>query len=218
MLIQCTKKLLDELKIKPRLAKEELPLFSWHANLITVNRRKTVVLVNDSNRYTIILHGLKAKDFKSLTEIIVNSIRGSLLDESIKAEIVEQFINHSPEIIYTKTKDRSRVARMNKACDIVKRYDDTFTKETLNQSGDYWEHYIEVEKIIENHTQNYPTCLLGVGNAPPEDVGGIGGYAEFLEAINDPDHLEHKSMIDWGKMQRYRDFDIELRGLTPLTF
>ena len=60
MLIQCTKKLLGELEIKPVPSIEEAPLFSWHANIITVNRRKTVVLCNDSNRYIVVLYGLKA--------------------------------------------------------------------------------------------------------------------------------------------------------------
>ncbi|MCD8509707.1 MAG: hypothetical protein LRY73_07405 [Bacillus sp. (in: Bacteria)] len=65
MLIQCTKKMLDELKRKPEeQVEEEAPLTSWHANIITLQRRKTLVLVNDQNRYTVVLHGLKAKDIK----------------------------------------------------------------------------------------------------------------------------------------------------------
>jgi hypothetical protein len=28
-------------------------------------------------------------------------------------------------------------------------------------------------------------------------VGGIWGYGEFLEAIRDPQHPEHQSMLDW---------------------
>lgn len=119
MLIQCTKKLMDELKIKPVQAKEENPLFCWHANLITVNHRKTVVLMNDSNLYRIILHGLKAKDFKNLDQFIVEAIQNTLREECIKSEIVEQFINDSPAIDYAKTKDRSMVARLNKACEEI---------------------------------------------------------------------------------------------------
>lgn len=61
MLIQCTKKLLDELNIKPGALHEptgeEEPLFSWHANLIKLKRRKAVVLVNDSNKYVLVLFG-----------------------------------------------------------------------------------------------------------------------------------------------------------------
>jgi len=89
MLIQCTKKLLDELNIKPATSADEGPIFSWHANLITVKRRKAVVLVNDKNRYVIILHGLKAKDFKKLDEHIIQAIRETFQDECIKDEIIE---------------------------------------------------------------------------------------------------------------------------------
>ena len=56
MIINCTKKLCDELKINPQKVEIVDPLFSWHANIIRVNRKKTVVLVNDSNRYTIVLY------------------------------------------------------------------------------------------------------------------------------------------------------------------
>ena len=58
------KETLDELKIKEIIHIDKQSLFSWHANLITVNRRKTCVLVNDNNRYVIVLYELKAKDFK----------------------------------------------------------------------------------------------------------------------------------------------------------
>src|SRR5699024_8237482 len=77
MLIQCTKKLLDQLKIKPQAPPEieEEKLFSWHANLLTINRRKAVVLVNDSNRYVIVLYGLLARNFKKLDELIFEAIR-----------------------------------------------------------------------------------------------------------------------------------------------
>ena len=44
MIIGCTKKLLDFLGIKPLKTAEEVdPLFSWTANLVTINRRKTLV-------------------------------------------------------------------------------------------------------------------------------------------------------------------------------
>ncbi|MFD3157986.1 plasmid pRiA4b ORF-3 family protein [Haloimpatiens sp. FM7330] len=119
MLIQCTKKLLDQLKIKPAEPKEEETLFSWHANLIIVNRRKTVVLVNDSNRYVIVLYGLKAKDLKKIDELILQAIKETFEEECIKSEIIDKFINQSKEIVYTKTKNKTSVARMNKSCEVV---------------------------------------------------------------------------------------------------
>ncbi len=32
---------------------------------------------------------------------------------------------------------------------------------------------------------------------PPEDVGGPPGYFDFLQAIRDPSHAEHKDMLRW---------------------
>lgn len=64
--------------------------------------------------------------------------------------------------------------------------------------GDSWEHEIIVEKISPPDSKMaYPNCLTGKRACPPEDCGGIYGYAEFLEAIQDPDHPEHEDMLDW---------------------
>ncbi|MBE9592266.1 MAG: plasmid pRiA4b ORF-3 family protein, partial [Proteobacteria bacterium] len=32
---------------------------------------------------------------------------------------------------------------------------------------------------------------------PPEDCGGIWGYAELLEIINNPEHEEYEEMMEW---------------------
>jgi len=63
--------------------------------------------------------------------------------------------------------------------------------------GDSWEHEIVVEKILPEPGVKYPTCLKGKGACPPEDVGGVWGYAGFLEAIHDPNHEEHKMYLEW---------------------
>ena len=134
MLIQCTKKLLDELKIKPASSIEEQPLFSWHANLITVNRRKTVVLCNNKNRYIVVLHGLKTKDFKHLGELIISAIRETLIEECIKSEIIDQFINSSPEVAFTKTSSRSMTAKLIKACEFTYNFATVFNSENIIQT------------------------------------------------------------------------------------
>jgi len=64
--------------------------------------------------------------------------------------------------------------------------------------GDSWEHELLVEKIVppENGVR-YPVCIKGKRACPPEDVGGVWGYAEFLEAIRDPEHAEHEDYVEW---------------------
>ena len=64
--------------------------------------------------------------------------------------------------------------------------------------GDSWEHDVVVEKILPpDAALKHPVCLKGKGACPPEDVGGVWGYAEFLEAINDPNHEEHDMYLEW---------------------
>ncbi|WP_144461965.1 plasmid pRiA4b ORF-3 family protein [Siminovitchia fortis] len=119
MLIRCTKKLQDQLKIKPAGAEEADPFYSWHANVLFIERRKTVVLVNDKNRYTIVLYGLKAKDFAKLEEHIIAAIRATFKADGIKEDVIEKYLEKAGAVNFAKTKDRASVARMNKSCDNV---------------------------------------------------------------------------------------------------
>ena len=64
--------------------------------------------------------------------------------------------------------------------------------------GDSWEHEILVEKILPpDPAVKHAVCLVGKRACPPEDVGGVWGYAEFLEAIRNPEHEEHDSYLEW---------------------
>jgi len=64
--------------------------------------------------------------------------------------------------------------------------------------GDSWEHELLVEKILPAEKGvRYPRCIKGKRACPPEDVGGVWGYDDFLEAIKDPKHPEHEDMLEW---------------------
>ena len=75
--------------------------------------------------------------------------------------------------------------------------------------GDDWHHYIEVETIIDDCDDDIPILLSGEGDAPPEDVGGPGGYAEFLDIISDPTHEAYEYMNGWAKSLWWRRFDFD---------
>ena len=65
--------------------------------------------------------------------------------------------------------------------------------------GDSWRHEITVERIKPTPKEElpYPWCLDGQRACPPEDVGGVSGYANFLEAWRDRSHPEHREMREW---------------------
>ena len=79
--------------------------------------------------------------------------------------------------------------------------------------GDGWQHEISFEGHPSGEPgERYPRCVEGEGACPPEDVGGVFGYADFLEAIADPDHEEHDALwngqaassIPWRSARRRR--------------
>lgn len=368
MLIQCTKKLLDRMKVQPQPRIEENPLFSWHANLITMNRRQTVILMNDQSKYVIVLYGLKGKDFSKINEWIRQAIRNVFREEGIWEKIIDDYLHQAGDVVFTKTKDRSSVAKLNRACGDVQFFEDLLDPDSVIQSnisfevsrtlvgdgkndyfqpneklyqdlhqwtgeeifsmkavelkvtlmldkyhvwrrlivplhrtfqqlhdivqvafswqdyhlhefyicdqtkpgkitsinhpsftkegykpivnlvcdeeafaypvddvemrmetgiklseyipkskvlrynydfGDNWRHRMDVLRVIDNYKLNHPVCLAGDGKAPPEDVGGEGGYEEFLRIIENPEDPDFVHMERWVIGQGFEEFDME---------
>ena len=72
--------------------------------------------------------------------------------------------------------------------------------------GDGWEHDIVLEAVLPAEPGGvYPRVEAGKRACPPEDVGGIHGYAHFLEALSNPAHPEHDDLREWIG----REFDPE---------
>lgn len=371
MHIQCTKKLLDKMKLKPEEGSnsEEDSLMDWHAHLITMNRRQVVVLMNDATRYGIVLYGLKANDFSNLAPLIHQAIKEVWLAEGIAEDVIDTYLTEAGDIRFTKTKNRTCVARLNKTCDNVyfheqfysnpvkihtllskrvsrmpvgdpikkyilpheelyarleswtggsifqikmaelhvrldleahevwrrlvvplhytfhefhevlqsafhwqdshlhefyihektdeyvdvhpqdpRSFRDGYTAthcfvnheealaypdETLEMAledgrklsefipptevlvyvydyGDHWQHEIDVIRVYDETEVNDSICLDGAGSAPPEDVGGEGGYEAFLEAFNDETHPDHAFMKRWVMTQGYEAFNLDM--------
>ncbi|GEN46644.1 plasmid pRiA4b ORF-3 family protein [Alkalibacillus haloalkaliphilus] len=331
MQIQCTKKLLNELKVEADERIERDSIFDWHANVFKIGRRKAIVLLNDVSRYSILLYGVKADDFRRLSEAIPAAISEVLEAEGIDSSVIDEYIRSAGAVTFTNTKSRKLVSAMTQRVkelemivddfsgdekvkvDISKHWsrfltgdgqgsyifpkeemieelekfasrpifssdayevkvslplgdhtawrrlvvksDTTFSEfheiiqsafnwesshlyeflidgkeieygsesmaeplsgwlegvsefQYIYDFGDFWEHHVEVARKIEGYSKQHATCIDGEHPAPPEDVGGMPGYSEFLRIINDkndPDHMNMKSWARWWKPE----FDIE---------
>ena len=77
--------------------------------------------------------------------------------------------------------------------------------------GDDWRHDIVIEEVRDGeHGVDYPAFVAGERRGPPEDVGGVTGFMEFLEAMLDPLHAEHESVVRWyGRRFEPDDIDEE---------
>lgn len=131
MQIQATKKLLDKLPFEKVDSTEGNPLYDWHANLLTIDRRQTVVLMNDLTRYTIVLYGIKAKDFKRFDVLVKEAIRAVFQKERFSPEVIERYMENLGAVTFHKTKNRSMTAQLNKAVDHVWLFANELTAETL---------------------------------------------------------------------------------------
>lgn len=68
----------------------------------------------------------------------------------------------------------------------------------LYDFGDCWYHTITLEETLPaDLSLRRPTCIAGENACPPEDVGGMPGYMDYLEAVLDPQHKEHAERTKW---------------------
>ncbi len=59
--------------------------------------------------------------------------------------------------------------------------------------GDAWEHEVVVEEATRiPRGLKFAVCLDGQNACPPEDCGGVSGYAEPFEVLADPDQEEQE--------------------------
>lgn len=82
--------------------------------------------------------------------------------------------------------------------------------------GDNWRHRITIGDVRQGEPgAEYPRFVAGARRAPPEDVGGITGFEEFLEAMADPEHEQHQLMLDW-QGELFDPEDIEERWISMI--
>ncbi|MDQ1002750.1 hypothetical protein QFZ28_003150 [Neobacillus niacini] len=366
MLIQCTKSLLDQLGIKkselyPPEVHEQFPnsFMAWHANFVSINRKKAIVLMNNETRYSIVIYRPSKKDFSKINELIREAITTALRMEGVRKEVIEAYMEKAGDITFSKTASRSMVAKMNSAVreiEFVQEYldektriqryismitgnfiqlsgkdpgfypiekmlkclslisgqedheavedvleidlyqlkikinlegheiwrrvlvpytysfrhlhniiqsvfdwhnahlhefvveraerkdlkimmdDDPETMEYLDLEafenrqerfvgleeifptygevvyeydfGDSWVHTITLEKVVKSN-EFRALFVEGIGERPPEDVGGEGGYEEYLRIISDVNHPEHEDMKIWAENQKERNISKE---------
>ena len=83
----------------------------------------------------------------------------------------------------------------------------------LYDFGDGWEHTVRIERVTDAVPGiTYPRLIKAVGRCPPENVGGPGGYGEFLAASADPDHEARAERLE-GVSGHFDPTDPDVEGL-----
>jgi len=101
MIIRCTQKLLAELKIRPIPEESENDAFwSWHANVFRIERRKCVLITNDTTLFAVFIPALLKKDFESFDFLIGEHLFKNLLYENIPQTQIEDVLSECRNIKY----------------------------------------------------------------------------------------------------------------------
>lgn len=114
-------------------------------------------------------------------------------------ELLDDGFNDNECIDSTRTKISQIVPASGKPFKFLYEYD----------FGDSWLHEIFFEGCPPpEKRKKYPLCVEGARACPPEDVGGIGAYYGFLEALADPTHEDHEQFLEWSGPFDPMDFDV----------
>jgi len=120
MHIQFTKAMLDY--IKPNLTQRDTnnDMYAWHAHLVKRSRRNLLVLMHDLSRFTLVFYGVKRSDLKELYQIISIAMSNSMLESRFTPEEIHTYLDKQPEnLTFSPTKNRTLVARLNKAVEMT---------------------------------------------------------------------------------------------------
>ena len=75
--------------------------------------------------------------------------------------------------------------------------------------GDDWEHKVTVETVIDDYEYSYAKVLKYKGETPYEDCGGIYGYYEMQDILNNPKHPQYREIKEWVGDEFTKKYDLD---------
>ena len=116
-LLRCTAKLIKEVGLKPSDLWLDEPNFSflgqWHANLIYIDRRKSVLFVNDRTLFNFILPDVNRAQIRVLPELFLSGLSGVISAEEFPEDVKRRIFEEYDEIALAKSSDRSVLGSAN---------------------------------------------------------------------------------------------------------
>jgi len=113
-IIHCTKKLLNELGALGSKMPAGHPagvLGPWHANLIRIERRKSILFTNDRTLYSFLVPGWKKKD--DFHDLFLTNLNAHLAVEGLRQGEILKALTEYVEIAVAPTTNRSVLGSMN---------------------------------------------------------------------------------------------------------
>ena len=64
--------------------------------------------------------------------------------------------------------------------------------------GDFWDHHVVVEEVVDDSRFGRAVCVAGARAAPPDGCGGAAGYQDLLRILANPVHPQFSDMMEWA--------------------
>jgi len=126
--------------------------------------------------------------FHQLIQVVMGWTNSHLHMFEIYGQIYGDPEDDETGMMETKDERKHRLGQFDEGDKFIYEYD----------FGDGWRHKILIEKVLPlTPDAKIPLCIKGKGCCPPEDIGGVWGYADFLDAIADPDNPKRDEMLEW---------------------
>ncbi|MFW5700734.1 MAG: DUF6933 domain-containing protein [Cyclobacteriaceae bacterium] len=113
--IGITKRLKDQININflNTIEKYSPVLWTWHAGLRVISRKKCILFTNDLTLYSFLVYGVKKKDFEDFPALFKENLIQNLESENLTQQEIEIIISNSDKISLTKTSNRSVLGSLN---------------------------------------------------------------------------------------------------------
>ena len=116
-LIRCTAKLLKEVGLKPTELQHDEPQFSflgpWHANLVYIDRRKSVLFVNDRTLFNFMLPDVNRAQIRGLPDLFLSGLSCVISAEDFPEEVKRKILKEYEQIALAKSSNRSVLGSAN---------------------------------------------------------------------------------------------------------
>ncbi|MDY0170839.1 MAG: plasmid pRiA4b ORF-3 family protein [Thermoguttaceae bacterium] len=126
--------------------------------------------------------------------------------------VIDSVIHGDPQLLYEGWEDETPPVDSleTRISQVVPKDGKPFRFDYEYDFGDCWEHEVLFEGCLRAEKGvRYPVCIEGERACPPEDVGGVCGYQEYLKTLSNPDHEEWDQMSDWRGPCRPEHFDVQ---------
>ncbi len=124
--LRCTQKAQRFLGLKrEHLSEVKSPsslLGNWYVNIFVVDRRKTILFMNERTLLSFVIFGARKEHVKAFSDIFLRGVDQLLSIEGIDDEAIDRVLSDYETLEYTATSDRKVLGNMNDLMDLYKHF------------------------------------------------------------------------------------------------